>query len=179
MKQKGFTLIETLVVIAIFAALSIVIAEMYVWQNRVYKVQFSQLIVMNDARSALDDIDNYVRSANLVLSTYSTYVTDVDTLILQVQSFNTSNQLIPGVYDTVVYYKTGNALFRQVFPDAASNRPAQTKQLAANASNLVFTYNNVDFSQVTDISTTITVLDTNQVQNQTLSVSSKSHLRNH
>ncbi len=177
--QKGFTLIEMVVVIAIIGALGMVIAEMYVWQNRLYNVQTSKYAAMNDVRAALDDIDNYVRSSSLVLGTYSTYTTGTDTLILQIQSINSSNQLLPGTFDTIVYYKTGSELFREVFPDASSSRQAVQKQLAAHVVTLRFTYDNADMAQVTEVDTEFAVTETNQTQNQTISVSSKSHLRNH
>ena len=179
MRNRGFTLIEMLVVIALVAVVGIMVAEMFFGQHKLYQAQFSELIVLNDARSALDEIDNYVRGANHVLDVYNTFTSDSDTLILQVQSIDATNQLVPGAYDVVVFYLQAGGLYREVIPNVASVRPATIKQLAGNVTALNFVYNDANFTLVSEVNTTLTATNTNPTQTRSATISSKSHLRNY
>lgn len=179
LQKTGFTLIEVLVVVAIFAVCAVVLTSLFIGQNRIYKTETAELNVTSDARAALDDIDNFVRAATRTMDTYSTYTAGSQVLILQIQSINASNQLLPGVYDYAVYYLTGNDLFREIFPDPSSARPAQLKKLASNVTGLVFTYNNLDLALVTQVTTDLTIQENAGVQIRSITLSSKARLRNH
>ena len=183
MKQKaksgaGFTLVEAILVVFLVAVCAMVVSEMFIGQNRIYKVQMAELHVTSDARSAVDDVDDYVRQAHRTLSTYSSYTASNQVLILQLRGVNSSNQILP-VYDTVVYYLSGNSLYRQVFPDVTSVRPAIVKKLAATVNGLNFTYDNADYSQVTEITMDLTTQESAGIQTRAITVSSKSTLRNY
>ena len=177
--NKGFTLIEVVVVIAIFAVCAVVLASLFIGQNRIYKVETAELNVTSDARNALDDIDNYTRLANRTLASYSSYSAGSQVLILKIQSVNASNQLLPTAFDYVVYSLTGSDFSRQIFPDATSARLAQTKKLASKVNSLAFTLNNADFALVTQVATDITVEENAGVQNRAITLSSKARLRNY
>ena len=178
MKNQGFTIIEMVVVIGLVIITGGVVASLFIGQNRIYQSETAELNITGDARSALDDIDNYVRSATRTMSSYSTYTASSQVLILKIQSINGSNQLAPGLYDYVVYYLSSGSLMRQVFPDAGSSRPATTKKLASNVNSLAFTYNNGDYSLVTEVTTDLT-LQQNGQQVRSFTLSSKSTLRDY
>lgn len=178
-KRSGFTLIEMLIVVALLGVLSLVIIDLLIGQYRLYHIEFSELIVQSETRATLDGIDNDVRSATQVLETFDVYTTGSDCLILAVQSLNSAGQLIPGTFDYVIVRRNGNALIRELIPDSASVRPTQTKQLAANVTNLVFTYNSPNVPEISEVLTQITVVDANQYQTRSLTASSKARLRNH
>jgi prepilin-type N-terminal cleavage/methylation domain-containing protein len=175
----GFTLIEAVIVVALFAVCSVVLVDLFIGHNRLYKSETAALNITNDARLSLDDIDSYVRQANRTLSSYSTYTAGPQVLILQIQSVNSSNQLVPGTFDDVVFYLTGSNLFRQVFPNAASTRAAVTKKLASSVNSLVFTYNNANYSLVTQVQTDITIQENAGVQTRAITLSTKSKLRSY
>ncbi len=175
--QKGFTLIELIIVVALFSVISIVLTSLFIGHNRIYRTQTAELDVTGDARTALDDIDSYVRQANRALATYSTYTATGQVLILQIQSVNSSNQLVAGKFDHVVYYLSGNGLFRRVFPDASSVRAGGIKKLANNVNGLTFTPNNANYALVTEVTTDITVQENAGVQNRAITASSKASLR--
>ncbi|OGE74332.1 MAG: hypothetical protein A3I07_02680 [Candidatus Doudnabacteria bacterium RIFCSPLOWO2_02_FULL_42_9] len=179
MKSRGFTLVEIVIVISIVVVCGVVIADLFIGQNRLYKVETAELNVTSDARVALDDIDNYVRQANRVLDNSGAYITGAQVLVLQIQSINASNQLIPATFDNVVYYLTGPELYREVFPHNASSRLGGTKQLASHVNGLAFTYNNVSNALVTEVSTNITTQEDAGIQTRAITISSKSTLRNY
>jgi prepilin-type N-terminal cleavage/methylation domain-containing protein len=177
--QRGLTLIELVVVVALTAIIGMVVVEMFLNQTRIFRVQHSELNVQNDTRMALDDIDAFVRSATRAMASYGAYIGGPTVAVLQIQSINASDQLIPGTFDQVVFYLDGNRLMREIIPDAASSREAFTRQVAANVASLNFVYNNADFAQVTEIETQLTLTDANNVQSRTFTSSSKSRLRNY
>ena len=177
--NKGFTLIELVVVIALVATTVVVLVNLFIGQNRIYKTQTAELNVANDTRASLDDIDAYARQSRRVLANYQTWNTGAQALVLEIQSINASAQLIPGTYDTVVYYLTGPNFYRQVFPNSASGRTAQTKKLAGNVTGLVFTYNNLDPTLASEITVDLTIQESAGQQTRSITASSKSYLRNY
>jgi prepilin-type N-terminal cleavage/methylation domain-containing protein len=179
MRRQGFTLIEIVIVIALVSVAGMILTEVFIGQNRLYRTETAELNITNDARASLDDLDNYLRQTTRTLSSYSTYSAGPQVLILQIQSVNASNQLIPGAYDNVVYYLSGTDFYRQVFPNAASNRAAQTKRLASNVAGLNFTYNNADYSLVTQVTTDITIQENAGIQTRAITLSSQAILRNY
>ena len=179
MIRNGFTIIEIVVVLGIIAICAGILVTLFVDHNRLYKSETAELNITADARIALDDIDNYVRQSNRTLSSYSTFTAGPQVLILQIQSVNASRQLIAGTYDNVVFYLSSGSLLFQVFPNVASTRVALTKKIASNVTNLTFTYNNASFDLVTEVSTSLTILESAGIQNRSITLSSKAKLRNY
>jgi len=177
--KSGFTLIEVVIVIGLVSVCSIILSQLFIGQNRLYNSETAELDITGDARTALDDIDSYVRQSNRALSSFSTYTAGSQVLILQIQSINSSNQLIAGTFDNVVYYLSGSGLFRQVFPNVASSRSAITKKLASGVNSLTFTYNNADYSLVTEVQVDTTVQENVSGQTRSITLSSKAKLRNY
>jgi len=178
MMQKGFTLVEVLVAVVLVLICGGIVAQLFIGHNRLYRVETAELNITNDARVALDDIDNYVLQANRVLASYSTFTSDAQTLILQIQSVNAANALIAG-YDNVVFYLDNGSLYREVFPNGLSARPAGIKKLASNVNDLEFTYNNASFPLVTSVATDISLQEDAGVQTRAITVSSQALLRNY
>ena len=175
--SHGFSLMELVVVIGIFAVCSVILTALFIGQNRMYETETAELNITSDARTVFDDVDNYVRQSIRVISSYSSYTTGPQVLILQVQSVNASNQLVAGTYDYIVYYLTGTNFNRTIFPDPASSRPAVTKQLASRINSLAFTYNNADYSLVTAVTTDLTAQQDVGFQTRSITLSSKSKIR--
>jgi prepilin-type N-terminal cleavage/methylation domain-containing protein len=179
MRHRGFTLIEALVVMLIMAFALMALVSIFISHARSYRTQNSELEVTNEARVALDDVDNYVRQATRVVATYTTYSSSATQVILQIQSINSSNALIGGKFDYVVYVYSNSVLQRQIFPDASSSRPASTKQLGSHITSLTFTYDNANFPSVTEVDTNLTVSESAGYQTRSVNYDSKSKLRNY
>jgi len=175
----GFTVIELTVVVAIVGICSLILVDSFIGHNRIYKTETAELNVTSDARGALDDIDNYVRQATRTLSSYSTYTAGSQVLILQIQSVNSSNQLVPGTFDNVVYYLSGSDLVRTIYPDASSTRVSGTKKLASNVTGLSFTYDNADYSLVQTVATNLSITENAGNASRSITLTSDAKLRNY
>lgn len=180
-EKKGFTLIEILVVATILSLIVGFLGYLSVRHFWVYNNQISELNVEGDTRGALDDIDNYVRSAYRVASNYQSYSTDQDTLILQIPSIDALNRVIDDSYDTVVFSLSNSSLVREIFPDPSSSRVSSTKTITGNSSvdALTFSYDNGNYALVKQITILVTVSQKNGSYERSITISSKSSLRNY
>ncbi|MBI2356199.1 MAG: prepilin-type N-terminal cleavage/methylation domain-containing protein [Candidatus Doudnabacteria bacterium] len=176
--DAGFTLIEVIIVVFMLGMAMLVLTSLFLNQNQVYQSQTAELNVTADARFALDDIDSSVRAADVVAASYSSYTTGTQVLVLQIPSINASNQIIAAAYDYFVYYLTGSDFFRQIFPNASSSRQATTKKIASNVTGLLFSYDNGDSALVKQVTTDLTIQQSGGRYNRSITISSKSRLRN-
>ncbi|MBX4201075.1 type II secretion system GspH family protein [Candidatus Parcubacteria bacterium] len=179
--EQGFTLIEVLVGIGIISIIAFFLAYISAYHFQTYNTETVELDITSDARAALDEVDNYVRQSNRILSSYSTYTTGTTVLVLQVPSIDSSSQLIESSYDTVVFYLSGTDFSRRIFPSLNSTRPSAIKNLAQNIDtpNFSFAYDNADYSLAKQVTTTIAVLRKAGSQTKSITVSSQSKLRNY
>lgn len=176
--QKGFTLIELVIVIAMVAILSVVITSLFIGQNRLYKTQTAELKVNGGARASLDDIDSSARGANRAVASYTSFTASSQVLILEIQSIDALDHLIPATYDYAVYYLYNGSLMRQIYPNASSDRSGGIKKLAENVTGLVFTLDNADYNLATEVTTDLTIQEDAGTQNKSITVSTKSRMRN-
>jgi prepilin-type N-terminal cleavage/methylation domain-containing protein len=176
--QKGFTIIETLIVIVLVGVMLIVLSEFFFGTSNMYRSQDAELQVNFAARVALDDIDAYVRQATVALGYFDIYTAGPTVLILELPSIDSSQQIIPGIFDQVIISKTGSQIFRRVIPNLLSSRIAEEKLLADNVTSLVFEYNDLDYAQVSEITTTLNISNDTGKELRTLDISSRSTLRN-
>ncbi len=179
-QRNGFTVVELLVVLPLLIVIGFFLAYLFSYQYQVYDTESAELTITYDARTALDEIDAYVRQAMQVASSYSTYTTGTQVLVLQLQSVDASGQAISGVYDDAVFYLSGTTLMEQIFAGAGSTRTALTKTLANNVdtASFSFTYNNASYTLATQVQTNLAVKQNYGGQIRSISVSSKATLRN-
>ncbi len=181
MKQKGFTLVELIVSVSLFLIVSLFLGYLVTYQFLIYNTQITELNITHDARTALDDIDDYVRQSNRVVANYDSYTTGSQILVLQIKSIDSSNQLIGATYDNVVFYSSGSDLFRQVFPNSHSSRLAVTKKLATNVdtNNFSFSYDNLDYFLVKQITTSMAIKQNVGNKIKSITLYSQTKLRNY
>lgn len=144
-RPRGLTLIETIVVISIFAVVSIVIGSIYIGHSKLYtaesgaadvKLQKSIFIknIEEAAANASGLVASYTFGGNLRSSTSST-------AIFQLPAIDSNENIIPDKFDYEVFYREESRVFAEVSADAASQRKNQKRQLADTAQNLIFQYN--------------------------------------
>jgi prepilin-type N-terminal cleavage/methylation domain-containing protein len=177
-RASGFTLIEVIIVVALVSVMLVVLAQFFFSTSTLYRKENADLAVNYAARAGLDDVDSYVRQATQTIDSYAPYTAGPDVLILEIGALSDSNQLVPGAYDKVIFYLSGSSLWREIVADPASTRTSGSRVMAENISSLTFTYDNVDFAQVTTVETSMDIMQNTGRETVRLNISSKSRLRN-
>jgi prepilin-type N-terminal cleavage/methylation domain-containing protein len=177
MKQKGFTLIEILWVMALLGVIMTVVVALYVVALKNYQINFTKSGFQKDLNFTLDDVAANVKQSVGVLQSYSTYNLSATTLIISLPATDVHGnfQYTGGgqtlVTDTFIYYLSGSSLHRKIFADTSSIRYSQNNTdtiIASSVSSLSFTYLPTQ-TTATEVQTTMTMSKT--VENTTVRVS--------
>ncbi len=175
MKNRGFTLTETVVVIGLYVVILLALTNVYLTFTRLYAYQQTFVPVAQSAGGALDAITAAVLPASHVLAQHTfsgtTRSSDATTLVLKSPSLTSSGSIIAGTYDYIAFYLNGSDLYRLTEIGTGSVRVAGTKRVGSMVNSLTFTYDNANFALVTKVDTDITAQTA--VRGQTVG----SHLR--
>lgn len=162
--NKGFTLVEVIVVTGLVAILVVVGGGIYLANSRFYETQSGEILAIHNTREVGDRLSDYGRGAVAILSSYTynsvVYNTGADTVIFQVPSQNQSGGIISGSFDYVIVGTdpaNASRLLLIVDPAAGSKRLPRTRELTNQLASLGFTYDNADLSQAKNMTYQITV----------------------
>lgn len=179
---RAFTLIETIIVVAITALMMLALANLFNNFNVLYAYQQTFVASANNAGSALNAIGAAVLPADHVIAshTFSGQLrsSGATTLVVELPTINSSGVVIPNAFDYIAFYLSGTDLYRVTDPNVSSIRASGTKKVASLISSLSFSYDNGDFTLVTYVSTNVTAtLNARNGQVQT-SLHEQFYLRN-
>ncbi len=153
--NKAFTLIETIVVVSLTAVIFLSLTNLFLIFNSIYARQQAVLSTAGSADRSQRAFEAAILPAKNVLLSYpfggTTYTTDSTTLVLQIPSVNSAGTIITGSSDYVAFYIVAGILYRHTLPAAGSIRPAGVLTLSTTVQSLTFTYNNVDFTKVSNV----------------------------
>lgn len=142
--EQGFTLIEVVVVIGIFGLLMVAMLNLFDWHNKVFYIHQADTQATGSARNALNHLTKYIAQGTQIQASRTiagtTYLTDEDTLVLQLPAYDSSSNLISVTYDYVVYDLQGNSLWQIIDADASSNRVSGSRLMSGHVASLTFTY---------------------------------------
>lgn len=145
MRPRGLTLIETAVVISIFAVASIVIGSIYIGHSKLYTTENSIADIKSQKNIFIKEFKGAAESSTNIIASYTfgstARASSSSTAIFQLPSIDTSGNIVPNKFDYEVFYREGNKIFAEVSADAASQRKNLKRQLADMAQNLNFQYN--------------------------------------
>lgn len=143
--SAGVTLIETVIVIGIFAALLSVIFSMYSGYMRLHTYNKAVLATAGSATIAANDLQDLVLQANRIATSATisgtVYTSDASTLVLELPSIDSSGAALAGKYDFVAFYVSGGKFYRVVSVDPASSRIPRSRTLSEAVTSVTFTYN--------------------------------------
>lgn len=153
--QAGFTVTELLVASAIIV---IVCTAVVIMTNSVsvnVKVLEDAAGIANQGRTDIELISKDIRQASHVLTSYGSYTTADDVLILQVASINASGDVInpKTLFDVIVYTKDAaypHTLQRVVYAGASSWRTSGSAAHPGNIKTLYFSWNGTGLGSVAD-----------------------------
>jgi prepilin-type N-terminal cleavage/methylation domain-containing protein len=172
MKQNGFTLIETLVVIAVFAVVVLVLLNLFDRHGALYTYEQAQLAVSGGSRITMTEVNTYASQAYRIMASAdvggTTYTSGTTTLVLQIPTVNSSGNIVADTWDYAVFTLTGASLTEIIQPDGQSARPAVSRLLSDIVSGLSFTYDNPDLAMARKVNVSLTTAQ--QVRNQIVRV---------
>lgn len=183
--RSGFTLVEILVITALAALMIVLGTGIFFLTNRFYESQTAQIFATTAAREIGDRISEYTRLAQNFTPSYvydgTTYTTDSQTLILELQAVDSSDNFLAGVYDYVIFAQSpwiSSELELIVDPGAGSARLPRRLRLTDKLVNLTFSYDNADLALARRAVYDFTVTDTTGRYPATQTLSGSGTLRN-
>ena len=155
--KKGFTILEIVVTIALTALIMIVIGNIFVSHNRVYRISQSQSDVQRDDSLALSRIKQLISETDKILANRTingtAYTTGTTAIVLELPSFNASGSPIVGFDYAAIYVDMANP--KKIYTDtqvtAGSKRPPGKKLLTDLNKTTIFRYNHTDPAQASAV----------------------------
>lgn len=144
-REKGFTLIEILVASTVAVLIGGLLMSIMINNTNLFYKQSSTVQQGLNANDALSKLRNSIKEAQSVVSSYPTssspiYTSGASELVLKLVAIDESGNIIPDVYDYVVYVTSNNKFYIKVFPDQQSFRQASDQILAGNVEEVKFSY---------------------------------------
>jgi prepilin-type N-terminal cleavage/methylation domain-containing protein len=168
--SSGFTLLETVIVVAISSIAMLALVNLFFTFNSIYGYQQTFIATAGSASSSMNAFETYVTQADQVLAAHSfsgtTYTSTTTSLVLELPSVDSSGNTVTAAKDYVVLYASSTQLYVLVAADAQSTRTSGRKTLSGTLSSLTLTYSNANFTQVTNVS--VDMLTRGTYKNQTI-----------
>ena len=158
-ESSGFTLIETVIFVAIFSILTLALFNIFAVYGTLYTADKLQFTTVNDTRTPLNELAATVAQAHRVMNSQTIngtdYQTNTTTLVVQLPSITLDGSIVENTWDYAVFFTSSTNLYRLSAPNAASARPAGQKILGDSIVSIVFTFDSADFSLVHKVSVNI------------------------
>lgn len=175
MKKRGFTLLEAVIVIGMSVIALIALTNLFLIFNAMYGYQQAFMATAGSSGAAMNAFEAVILPADQVLASHNfngtTYSSAATVLVLELPAIDSSGNTLPSAKDYVVFYASSENLYRLMQADASSARVSGLKKLSTTLSSLSFTYDNSDFTKVTNVTADI------QTQVQFKQQTVQSHLR--
>ncbi len=139
----GFSLFEVLITSLIGLLISGYIISIFVKNTGLAYQQSTTVSAGLDINQSLGQITSYIKQAESVSASYSSYTTSSDVLVLQLPSLDASGNILSGVSDYVVITpdSTNKQILRLlVFPNSSSSRKSANIVLSTLLKNIAFVY---------------------------------------
>ncbi|HEX5774660.1 MAG TPA: hypothetical protein VFY28_01720 [Candidatus Paceibacterota bacterium] len=167
---RAFTLVETIIVVALFTVMLFALFDFYINYNATYRHEEAVVKTASSAGAVVNEVSALAGVANRVIASRTidgvTHTSGANTLVIELPALDASGVVIVGVYDYVAFYIEGTSAYRIIDADNASVRRSGTRLLSDSASALVFAYDNASFPDVTQV--TVDIVTTLQVKETTV-----------
>lgn len=164
MPRKGFTTIELLIVIAIIATVAVVTADIFASHYLLFGSLSTTLETERSGFLAIENIRAATLGARRVLTSATiggtSYSSSTGTLILELPTVDSSGNLLPALYDTIVLYRdptNSTKLWMETVVAAGSARQTTKRLLSDFVQDLLFLYNNNTVSSATQVDVSLIV----------------------
>lgn len=175
-RKKAFTLVELQVasVIALFTLSAVLALYLFSWRS--FAIGSTLLDVYSNSRIASGYLTRDIRCTAQVVSSYGSYVTSDNSIVLKVKSIGPLGDVISPNCDYIAY-ELRNApdgrkdLYRIVMPDASSSRTSDDRFMAHYCESLIFSSGGIDLSSIGDLSLINTISIYLPINKSTMSLS--------
>lgn len=182
MKNRGFSLVEAITVIGITALALAALANLFFIFNSVYGHQQAFIAAAGSASAAMNAFEAAVLPAEQVLSSRdfggTVYASGTTVLVLELPAIDEDGAVIPGVKDYIAFYPSATTLYRLTEAGAGSARISGLTQLSTTLSSVAFTYDDPDFTKVTNVTAEIWTEASFKQQAVRSNLREQLHLRN-
>lgn len=159
--SRGVTLVELMIVLAIFSVLMIVLVNFFVGYSNLSSYVQTTVDASESTGLFIAAASSAARQANKVLASYSfsgtPYASGATTMVLELPSVDSSGNTISGRYDYMAFYLSGTDIYWHSLADASSSRKSFTRKIGTSVQTLAFTYDSGDFSAVTKVNIDVRV----------------------
>lgn len=182
MNMRGFTLIETVVLIGVTTLIMVAISTLYVSYGRMYLAQIGLIEVTLGANAIVNAAHDAALQANQIVASHAfsgtTYTSGTTTAIFRLPAVDSAGVVLTGLYDHVAISASGTSAYQ--FTDAVSGsaRTTGTKQLTDVLGALAFTYNTTNLTQATSTYIDATTTTTAHSQTAEIHLRERLYLRN-
>lgn len=158
--RKGFTLVEILVTLSLLVLITAALVEFYQMYSTLFTSERILFTIGTSANIAITEIEKATLEARQILTSRvvsgTTYTTGASTLVLELPSTDASG-VISNTFDYVVFYISGDTLYRLIDAHPSSERESGTKELTDWVSALALSYDTADASQASMVTVDLTL----------------------
>lgn len=180
--NKGLTLIETLITIAISAAMLAALANLFAAFTSLYSFQQTAKEQGDATGTLIHDVEALALPADHILASHTfaegSYSSGTNVLVLEVPALDTNGAVLPDHYDYAAFYLSGTSAYRLINADASSARHSGVTTLGTSVRSLTFSYDNPDVSQATQVAVDVVASSTYREQESVSHLAETLRLRN-
>ena len=157
--QRGFTLLELLIALVLGSMVMAGLIELYSTGQKYFINESARSDIVRDGRSVLLWMSRDIKEAIQVMSSYDTYSTTTNSLVLRVPSIDADGVIldIDTDFDYIVYQLNSiisSKLERIVIPKSGvSSRAVSNRVLANSVNSIVLKSDGTELSSVGDVLT--------------------------
>ncbi len=182
-KQKGFTILEMVVVIALVIAILVGMFALFTSHNKIYNYETSLIKATGSARTAMNEISTYSLQGHRVLASSTingtAYTSGASTVVLQLPAFDGSGNALSNTYDYIAFSLSGSSLTEDLQAAASSSRKTFTKTMSQSVSALAITYDSGIWTSVKKVTVDLTTSETYRGETITQHLNEQYKLRNY
>jgi type II secretory pathway pseudopilin PulG len=159
-KQKGFTIVEIVVVMALIIAIMVGMFALFTSHNKIYNYETALIKATGSARTAMNEISTYALQSYRVVASQTingtAYTSGANTVIFQIPAFDASGNAISNTYDYAAFSLSGTTLTEDLQAAASSSRKTVTKAVSKSVSALAITYDSATWTSVKKVTVDLT-----------------------
>lgn len=141
-KQKGYTLLEMMLTVAILSIVAVIVSPLMLQMTNFWRLTSARYSIQRDVRVSLETINRFTRQAQSSTVIIDNVAGQPPASRLQFQYVNSSGQT-----STVVFYQYGKNLYM--------TNGGSTTRLSSNLAYIAFTYPRTDDISIISVAVTM------------------------